>query len=187
MVKFFIELSESKTNSQKIKPFEKYKNEFGKTKLKHLNNIIKIAEMVSKGKITFSQHEKFVKKGLVSYEEQYKKIREIENENKNHNKIKKFKMLGKKRLLLRKNNKHLISEKKIKTANNNYNYQVMKDLITSIDEFIFDKRDILYINKYHYEPFFIDLKNKIQNCVLNSTGLNVSNKNIFDNFLIYRC
>ena len=177
MVKFFVELSESKTNSQKLKPFEKYKNEFGKTKLKHLNNIIQIAEIVSKGKITFSQHEKFVKKGLVSYEDQYNKICEIEKENevKKKRKIKKFKMLGKKRLLLKKNNKRLMTDKKIKIVNNNYNYQVMKDLITSIDEFIFDKRDILYINKYHYEPFFIDLKNKIQNCILNSTGLNVRN------------
>ena len=55
-MKFFIELSESKVNVNKIKPFEENKEEFSKTKLKKLNNIIKIAEVVNKGCMSFEQH-----------------------------------------------------------------------------------------------------------------------------------
>ena len=69
-MKFFIELSESKINISKLRPFDKYKEEFSKTKLKKLKNIIKIAEIVSKGEMTFEQHTKFVKGGKRLFEEQ---------------------------------------------------------------------------------------------------------------------
>ena len=64
-------------NITKIKPFNEYKEEFRKTKLKNLNNIIKIAEQVSKGYMTFDQHEKFIKEGLKLYEEQMAKLEKI--------------------------------------------------------------------------------------------------------------
>ena len=72
-------MSECKINVSKIKSFQKYKNEFSKTKLKKLSNIIKIADIVSKGYMTFEQHSKFVKEGLRLYEEQ---IRELEKRKK---------------------------------------------------------------------------------------------------------
>ena len=64
-------------NITKIKPFNEYKEEFRKTKLKNLNNIIKIAEQVSKGYMTFDQHEKLIKEGLKLYEEQMAKLEKI--------------------------------------------------------------------------------------------------------------
>ena len=73
IVKFFVELSESKVNINKIKSFKENKEEFGKTKLKKLTNIIKIASAVSKGIMTFKQHEKFIKNGIKLYEEQMKR------------------------------------------------------------------------------------------------------------------
>lgn len=81
-MKFFIELSESKINISKLRPFDKYKEEFSKTKLKKLKNIIKIAEIVSKGEMTFEQHTKFVKGGKRLFEEQYNELEKIKKEKK---------------------------------------------------------------------------------------------------------
>ena len=79
MVRFFIELSECKVNIAKIKSFQKNKEEFSKTKLKKLTNIIKIADIVSKGIMTFEQHEKFVKNGIKLFEEQMAENEKIKN------------------------------------------------------------------------------------------------------------
>ena len=174
LVKFFIELSESKINISKLRPFIEYKEEFSKTKLKNLQNIIKIADLVSKGKMSFEQHIKFVKKGLRLYEEQYSeldkikkekeklKIKKEEKEKVNHVKntkkfrtIKNLKFLGKKRNLFK----------------NNYNCNMTKELICSIDEFIFHKREVKLINGY--DSYFYDMKKKISESMLNTNGLNV--------------
>ena len=79
-MKFFIELSESKVNVNKIKPFEENKEEFSKTKLKKLNNIIKIADVVNKGYMSFEQHEKFVKNGIKLFEDQMAECEKIKKE-----------------------------------------------------------------------------------------------------------
>ena len=174
IVKFFIELSESKINISKLRPFNEYKEEFSKTKLKNLQNIIKIADLVSKGKMSFEQHIKFVKKGLRLYEDQYSEIEKIKKEKeklkikkeekeivnyvKNTKKfrtIKKMKFLGKKRNLFK----------------NNYNCNMTKELICSIDEFIFHKREVKLINGY--DTYFNDMKKKISETLINTNGLNV--------------
>ena len=66
-------------NINKIKSFKENKEEFGKTKLKKLTNIIKIASAVSKGIMTFKQHEKFIKNGIKLYEEQMAENEKIKN------------------------------------------------------------------------------------------------------------
>ena len=139
-----------------------------------MSNIIKIADIVSKGYMTFEQHTKFVKEGLKLYEEQmYElekikkekeklKIKKEEKEKVNHPRntkkfktIKKIKFLGKKRSLYK----------------NNYNCNMTKELICSIDEFIFHKRDVKLFNGY--DSFFNDMKAKITESKLNANGLNV--------------
>ena len=67
-------------NINKIKSFKENKEEFGKTKLKKLTNIIKIASAVSKGIMTFKQHEKFIKNGIKLYEEQMAENEKIKKE-----------------------------------------------------------------------------------------------------------
>ena len=180
LVKFFIELSESKINISKLRPFNEYKEEFSKTKLKNLKNIIKIADLVSKGKMSFEQHIKFVKKGLKLYEEQYSELDKIKKEKKklkikkeekekvNHVKntkkfrtIKKMKFLGKKRNLFKIN----------------YNCNMTKELICSIDEFIFHKREVKLINGY--DAYFNDMKKKISETLINTNGLNVRKYRIY--------
>ena len=150
----------------KIKNYEKFKDEFSKTKLKKLSNIIKIADIVSKGYMTFEQHTKFVKDGLKLYEEQIYELEKIkikEREKLNHIKngkkckaIKKMKFLG---------NKRNFGE-----TRNNYN--MTKELICSIDEFIFHKRDVKLFNGY--DSFFNNMQNKISESKLNTNGLNVN-------------
>ena len=68
--------------------------------------------------------------------------------------LKKLKFLGKKRF---------------NDSRNNYN--MTKDLIFSIDEFIFHKRDVKLFNGY--DDFFNNMKNKITESKLNTNGLNV--------------
>jgi hypothetical protein len=55
------------------------------------------------------------------------------------------------------------------------NYNMTKELICSIDEFIFHKRDVKLFNGY--DSFFNNMQNKISESKLNANGLNV-NKNI---------
>ena len=92
IVKFFVELSECKVNINKIKSFQENKEEFSKTKLKKLLNIIKIADIVSKGIMTFEQHEKFVKNGIRLYEEQMAECEKIKKEKERLEEKKKEKM-----------------------------------------------------------------------------------------------
>ena len=61
------------------------------------------------------------------------------------------------------------------------NYNMTKELICSIDEFIFHKRDVKLFNGY--DSFFNNMQNKISESKLNTNGLNV-NKNIIYNFFI---
>ena len=184
MVKFFIELSESKINISKLRPFDKYKEEFSKTKLKKLKNIIKIAEIVSKGEMTFEQHTKFVKGGKRLFEEMYNELEKIKKEKKKLEEKKKEKIREKEKLNHIKNSKKFKTIKKMKLlgkkrkiydSRNNYNCNMTKELICSIDEFIFHKREVKLINGY--DSFFDNMKKKISESLLNTNGLNVR-KNI---------
>ena len=182
IVKFFIELSECKTHVSKIKNFDKYKDEFSKTKLKKLSNIIKIADIVSKGYMTFEQHTKFVKEGLKQYEEQVYELEKIKKEKEKLEEIKKEKIKERERLNHIKNAKKFKAIKKMKFLGNKRNfgdsrnnYNMTKELICSIDEFIFHKRDVKLFNGY--DSFFNNMQNKISESKLNANGLNV-NKNI---------
>jgi hypothetical protein len=169
-------LSECKININKIRSFEEYKEEFSKTKLKNLKNIIKIAEIVSKGEMSFELHSKFVKKGLRLYEEQRSELEKMKKEKEkleekkkekeklnNVRNMKKFKTIKKIKLLGKKRN--------IFKSKNNYNSNMTKELICSIDEFIFHKREVKLINGY--DAYFNEMKKKISESILNTNGLNV--------------
>ena len=57
-----------------------------------------------------------------------------------------------------------------------------KELICSIDEFIFHKRDVKLFNGY--DSFFNDMQTKISESKLNTNGLNVRKlKLIYNNFI----
>lgn len=162
-------------NITKIKPFNEYKEEFSKTKLKNLNNIIKIAEQVSKGYMTFDQHEKLIKEGLKLYEEQMAKLEKIKKVKEQEKKIEKNKesinngkINGNK---IRKLKKLSFLSKKRNQSDLRNNYNMTKDLICSIDEFIFHKRDVKLFNDY--DSFFNNMEKKISDCNLNTNGLNV--------------
>ena len=178
MVKFFIELSECKINVSKIKSFNEHKEEFSKTKLKKLANIIKIADLVSKGDMTFEQHTKFVKDGKRLYEEQISELEKIKKENEKNEEKKREKLKERERLNHIKNQKKFKGIKKMKFLGNKRNitesrnnYNMTKELICSIDEFIFHKRDVKLFNGY--DSFFNDMQNKISESKLNANGLNV--------------
>ena len=164
----------------KIKNFDKYKDEFSKTKLKKMSNIIKIADIVSKGYMTFEQHTKFVKEGLKLYEEQMYELEKIKKEKEKLEEIKKEKIKERERLNHIKTAKKFKSIKKMKFLGNKRNfgetrnnYNMTKELICSIDEFIFHKRDVKLFNGY--DAFFNNMKNKISESKLNTNGLNVNN------------
>jgi hypothetical protein len=69
--------------------------------------------------------------------------------------IKKPKLLGKKRNIYK----------------NIHNSNMTKDLICSIDEFIFHKREVKLINGY--DSYFNSMKKKISDSSVNTNGLNV--------------
>ena len=177
LIKFFIELSECKVNINKIRSFQKNKEEFSKTKLKKLLNIIKIADIVSKGIMTFEQHEKFVKNGIKSFEDEMAECEKLKKEKERLEEKKKEKMkekekinnlIGLKKFGALKKIK-FIGKKRLNETRNNYN--MTKDLICSIDEFIFHKRDVKLFNGY--DDFFNNMKKKISESKLNTNGLNV--------------
>ena len=86
------------------------------------------------------------------------------NNNLNNNNRKKFGAIKKMRFL---------GKKRFGESRNNYN--MTKDLICSIDEFIFHKRDVKLFNGY--DDFFNNMKKKISETKLNTNGLNVRKKN----------
>ena len=177
IVKFFVELSECKVNINKIKSFQENKEEFSKTKLKKLTNIIKIAIAVSKGIMTFEQHEKFVKNGIRLYEEQMAECEKIKKEKERLEEKKKEKLKEKEKINLISGQKKFGAIKKLKFlgkkrfGDSRNNYNMTKDLICSIDEFIFHKRDVKLFNGY--DDFFNNMKKKISESRLNTNGLNV--------------
>ena len=175
-------MSECKINITKIRAFDKYKEEFSKTKLKKLSNIIKIADIVSKGYMTFEQHSKFVKEGFKLYDEQISELEKIKREKEKLEEIKKEKIKERERLNHIRNAKKFKAIKKMKFLGNKRNlgesrnnYNMTKELICSIDEFIFHKRDVKLFNGY--DSFFNNMKAKIIESKLNTNGLNVR-KNI---------
>ena len=122
----------------------------------------------------FDQHIKFVKKGLRLFEEQRSELEKMKKEReklkeKNGEKegIKDIKNMKKFRTIKKK----IFLGKKRILAKNNYNCNMTKELICSIDEFIFHKREVKLINGY--DSYFNDMKKKISESVINSNGLNV--------------
>ncbi len=131
--------------------------------------------MISKGEMTFEQHIKFVKRGLRLFEEQRAEIEKIKKEKEkidikkrektsiNHifiKNTKKFKTIKRMKFLGNKRNIH----------ENKNNFNMTKELICSIDEFIFHKREVKLINGY--DSYFDDMKKKVSESTLNSNGLN---------------
>ena len=57
-----------------------YKNEFSKIKQKKLINAIKFANIISLGEMSFDQHYSFIQEGIITFEEQCKKLNEIKKE-----------------------------------------------------------------------------------------------------------
>jgi hypothetical protein len=154
-----------------------------------LTNIIKIADVVSKGYMTFEQHSKFVKEGIKLYEEQISELEKIKKENEKIEERKREKIKEKERLNHIKNGKKFKSIKKMKFLGNKRNftesrnnYNMTKELICSIDEFIFHKRDVKLFNGY--DSFFNDMQTKISESKLNTNGLNVRKlKLMYYNFI----
>ena len=126
--------------------------------------------------MTFEQHIKFVKEGYKQYEEQLNKIKKEKEkiEEKKREKTKQRERLNHiknaKKFKTIKKMKYLGNKRNFGESRNNYN--MTKELICSIDEFIFHKRDVKLLNGY--DSFFNDMKNKIAESKLNANGLNVS-------------
>ena len=124
--------------------------------------------------MNFDQHIKFVKKGLRLFEEQSSELEKMKKERENLKEKKRekdglrgFKNMKKFRTIKKK---IFLGKKRILTKNN-YNCNMTKELICSIDEFIFHKREVKLINGY--DSYFNDMKKKISESVINSNGLNV--------------
>ena len=130
--------------------------------------------------MTFEQHTKFVKKGLKLYEDQIQELEKLKKEKERlQEEEKKEKIKEKERMNINqiKNAKKFKSIKKMKllgkkrNLDSRNNYNMTKDLICSIDEFIFHKRDVKLFNEY--DSFFKEMQNKISESKLNTNGLNV--------------
>ena len=127
--------------------------------------------------MTFEQHEKFVKSGIKLFEDQMAENEKLKKEKERLEEKKKEKMkekekinnlIGLKKFGALKKIK-FIGKKRLNETRNNYN--MTKDLICSIDEFIFHKRDVKLFNGY--DDFFNNMKKKISESKLNTNGLNV--------------
>ena len=125
--------------------------------------------------MTFEQHIKLVKEGFKLYEEQLEKMKKEKekNEEKKREKAKQSERLNHiknaKKFKTIKKMKYLGNKRNNGDSRNNYN--MTKELICSIDEFIFHKRDVKLFNGY--DSFFNDMKTKIAESKLNANGLNV--------------
>ena len=205
-------------------------------------NAIKFANIISLGQMSFDQHYNFIKEGIITFEEQIKRLEEIKKEKekeneeinyenydiiiddmknydniditvkcndnssirdndvhgmKDNNNIKETNNINnnnnennsininniennkneekinvgyKKRLLGRKR----------KTISNTVKHHLIMDLIYSIDDFIYNKRDFKLNG---YDSFFQDIQLKLSKYKLNTNGLNVS-KILFNIYII---
>ena len=156
-----------------------------------MTNIIKIADLVSKGYMTFEQHMKFVKDGIKLCEEQISELERIKKENEKIEEKKREKLKERERLNHIKNAKKFKAIKKMKFLGNKRNftesrnnYNMTKELICSIDEFIFHKRDVKLFNGY--DSFFNDMQKKISESKLNTNGLNVRYIIIIYYYFLYK-
>ena len=120
--------------------------------------------------MTFEQHTRFVKEGLKLYEEQISELEKIKKKREKLEEIKKEKIKERERLNHIKNAKKFKAIKTMKGESRN-NYNMTKELICCIDEFIFHKRDVKIFNGY--DAFFNNMQNKITESKLNTNGLNV--------------
>lgn len=182
IIRFFIELTECIISDiSKIKPFLKYKKEFSKTKQKKLKNAIKFADKISSGEMSFEQHSSFIKEGIKLYEDQCKKLKQIKEEEKEKEKrLNKLNIVNKKDGIYKNGNRKKILFKKNGMLGKKRNFLsntkkncLINDLIYSIDDFIYNKRDF---KPNDYELFFKDTKIKLSKNRLNTNGLNVSPK-----------
>ena len=128
--------------------------------------------------MTFGQHEKFVKNGIKLYDEQMAECEKIKKEKERMEEKRREKMKEKEKNGITNNGTKkfralkklkFLGKKRFNDTRNNYN--MTKDLICSIDEFIFHKRDVKLFNGY--DIFFNNMKNKITESKLNTNGLNV--------------
>ena len=216
-------------------------------------NAIKFANIISLGQMSFDQHYNFIKEGIITFEEQIKRLEEIKNEKEKENKeidyenydiiiddMKNFDNIditvkcndnsntdndihfmkdNNKFSFLNSNQKYKFKVEKIKETNNINNnnnnininniennkneekinvgykkrllgrkrktipntvkHHLIMDLIYSIDDFIYNKRDFKLNG---YDSFFQDIQLKISKNKLNTSGLNVSK--IFFNIYI---
>ena len=180
IIRFFIELTECIIRDvSKIQPYQKYKKEFSKTKQKKLKNAIKFADKIALGEMSFEQHSSFIKEGIKLYEEQCRKLEQIKEEEKEkrlnrlnigNKKDSIDKKVKRKKLIFRKNG--MLGKKRNFVSSTNKK-GLINDLIYSIDDFIFNKRDF---KPNDYELFFKEIKIKISKNRLNTNGLNVSPK-----------
>lgn len=200
-------------------------------------NAIKFANLISLGQMSFDQHYNFIKEGIITFEEQIKRLEEIKNEKekenkeidyenydiiiddmknfdniditvkcndnsntdndihfmKDNNNIKETNNINNNNNNININNiennkneekinvgykKRLLGRKR-KTIPNTVKHHLIMDLIYSIDDFIYNKRDFKLNG---YDSFFQDIQLKISKNKLNTSGLNVSK--IFFNIYI---
>ena len=139
--------------------------------------------MISKGEMTFEQHIKFAKRGLQFFEEQHSELIKMKKEKENmevkkREKERLYNIKNTKKFKTIKRSKFLGNKRKYNENKNSYNSNMTKELICSIDEFIFHKREVKLINGY--DSYFDEMKKKISESMLNTNGLNVRN-----NILIY--
>ena len=124
--------------------------------------------------MSFEQHSSFIKEGIKLYEEQCKKLEQIKEEEKekrlNRMNIGNKKDKIKKKIIFRKNGMLGKKRKFISISKKN---GIINDLIYSIDDFIYNKRDF---KPNDYELFFKETKIKISKNRLNTNGLNVSHR-----------
>lgn len=199
-------------------------------------NAIKFANLISLGQMSFDQHYNFIKEGIITFEEQIKRLEEIKNEKekenkeidyenydiiiddmknfdniditvkcndnsntdndihfmKDNNNIKETNNINNNNININniENNKNeekinvgykkrLLGRKR-RTIPNTVKHHLIMDLIYSIDDFIYNKRDFKLNG---YDSFFQDIQLKISKNKLNTSGLNVS-KILFNIYII---
>ena len=127
--------------------------------------------------MSFEQHSSFIKEGIKLYEEQCKKLEQIKEQGK-EKKINKMNIENKKDEIDKKEKRKKILFKKSGMLGKKRNFisiskknGLRNDLIYSIDDFIYNKRDF---KTNDYELFFKETKIKISKNRLNTNGLNVS-------------
>ena len=129
--------------------------------------------------MSFEQHSSFIREGIKLYEEQCKKLKQI-NEEEKEKRLNRMNIGNKTDRIDKKGNRKKIIFKKNRMLGKKRNFLsstkkncLINDLIYSIDDFIYNTRDFM---PNDYGLFFKEIKIKISKNRLNSNGLNVSLK-----------